>query len=63
MTLKKFPISTLLPRDARDALVAAAAVDSKALAGMSVVRTRELEAAIERVKQHYPIYFQQEKEA
>lgn len=61
--VKKITVANVLPRDARDALIAAAAVNRGLPAGESQSRTRELEGAIERVKRNYPAYFQQEKES
>lgn len=50
-------VSTLLPKEARDALVAASRVDPKIGAGMSFERAKAVDNALLRVKSNYPHLF------
>jgi hypothetical protein len=51
------PISNHLPRDARDALVSAAAIHPSALPGESRERACKLADVIKRIKLQYPQLF------
>jgi hypothetical protein len=51
------PISTLLPKEVRDALIEASKVDPKMPPGLSLARTMKVEAAACRAAFIYPVLF------
>lgn len=61
MTTEQF-VSHYLPRDARDALVAVAAVNPSALPGESRERACKLDEAVQRIKFLYPQFFRHTQE-
>jgi hypothetical protein len=51
------PVSTILPKEVRDALIEASKVDPKTPPGLSLARTMKVEAAARRAVSIYPVFF------
>lgn len=58
MKLRSNFVSTLLPKDARDALVKASQVDPSIEPGLSFDRAKAVDRALARIKSQYPNLFQ-----
>ena len=50
-------VSTLLPKDAREALVAASRIDPMIDAGLSFTRSKAIDNTVLRIKAQYPHLF------